>query len=196
MDIFNFKRENEASAQEGKQTATVQRKLMGISKAALATESFLSAASFQETTRMLTDAAIKGKVDPLLGLKENVIIGKLIPAGVGMKRYRSVDVENPNNAYAEVAAVRHTTPIEERLSIPEQEEPAKDLFDDFNADEFEEGESELDDFNDDEPDVLDEEDIAELDALDALLHAQVNVGSNGDTEEDSEPDDDVFSEDE
>ena len=196
VDIFKFKRENEAIAQEGKQTATVQRKLMGISKAALATESFLSAASFQETTRMLTDAAIKGKVDPLLGLKENVIIGKLIPAGVGMKRYRSVDVENPNNAYAEVAAVRHTTPIEERLSIPEQEEPAKDLFDDFNADEFEEGESELDDFNDDELDELDEEDIAALDALDALLDAQVNDGSDGDTEEDSEPDDDVFSEDE
>lgn len=145
---------------------------------------------------MLTDAAIKGKVDPLLGLKENVIIGKLIPAGVGMKRYRSVDVENPNNAYAEVAAVRHTTPIEERLSIPEQEEPAKDLFDDFNADEFEEGESELDEFNDDELDELDEEDIAALDALDALLDAQVNDGSDGDTEEDSEPDDDVFSEDE
>ena len=196
VDIFKFKRENEAIAQEGKQTATVQRKLMGISKAALATESFLSAASFQETTRMLTDAAIKGKVDPLLGLKENVIIGKLIPAGVGMKRYRSVDVENPNNAYAEVAAVRHTTPIEERLPIPEQEEPAKDLFDDFNADEFEEGESELDEFNDDELDELDEEDLAALDALDALLDAQVNDGSDGDTVEDSEPDDDVFSEDE
>lgn len=65
---------------------------MGITKAALATESFLSAASFQETTRVLTDAAIKGKVDPLLGLKENVIIGKLIPAGTGMSRYRKVKV--------------------------------------------------------------------------------------------------------
>ena len=66
--------------------------LLGITKAALATESFLSAASFQETTRVLTDAAIKGKVDPLLGLKENVIIGKLIPAGTGMSRYRKVKV--------------------------------------------------------------------------------------------------------
>lgn len=65
---------------------------MGITKAALATDSFLSAASFQETTRVLTDAAIKGKVDPLLGLKENVIIGKLIPAGTGLSRYRNISV--------------------------------------------------------------------------------------------------------
>ena len=66
---------------------------MGITKASLATDSFLSAASFQETTRVLTDAAIKGKIDPLLGLKENVIIGKLIPAGTGMPKYRNVGVE-------------------------------------------------------------------------------------------------------
>ena len=66
---------------------------MGITKASLATDSFLSAASFQETTRVLTDAAIKGKVDPLLGLKENVIIGKLVPAGTGMKCYSDVDIE-------------------------------------------------------------------------------------------------------
>jgi hypothetical protein len=67
--------------------------LLGVTKASLATESFLSAASFQETTRVLTDAAIKGKHDPLLGLKENVIIGKLIPAGTGMSRYRNVAIE-------------------------------------------------------------------------------------------------------
>jgi DNA-directed RNA polymerase subunit beta' len=66
--------------------------LLGITKASLATESFLSAASFQETTKVLTDAAIKGKVDPLLGLKENVIIGKLLPSGTGMKCYSDVDV--------------------------------------------------------------------------------------------------------
>ena len=66
--------------------------LLGITKASLATDSFLSAASFQETTRVLTDAAIKGKVDPLIGLKENVIIGKLIPAGTGMSRYRNLKV--------------------------------------------------------------------------------------------------------
>ena len=68
--------------------------LLGITKASLATDSFLSAASFQETTRVLTDAAIKGKVDPLLGLKENVILGKLIPAGTGMSRYRGIKVVN------------------------------------------------------------------------------------------------------
>ena len=70
--------------------------ILGIKKAALATNSFLSAASFQETTKVLTDAAIKGKVDPLIGLKENVIIGKLIPAGTGMKRYRDVELDVPN----------------------------------------------------------------------------------------------------
>ena len=73
--------------------ATCTQMLLGITKASLATDSFLSAASFQETTRVLTDAAIKGKVDPLLGLKENVIIGKLIPAGTGMNRYTGVEIE-------------------------------------------------------------------------------------------------------
>ena len=76
----------------GRENATGKRTLLGITKAALATDSFLSAASFQETTRVLTDAAIKGKIDPLLGLKENVIIGKLIPAGTGMSRYRKIEV--------------------------------------------------------------------------------------------------------
>ena len=76
--------------QKGKQPADGRQILLGITKAALATNSFLSAASFQETTKVLTEAAIKGKVDPLIGLKENVIIGKLIPAGTGMKRYRDV----------------------------------------------------------------------------------------------------------
>lgn len=93
VDIFKFNRINDAAAMSGKKTATVFRKLMGISKAALATDSFLSAASFQETTRMLTDAAIKGKIDPLLGLKENVIVGKLIPAGTGLKYYNSVEIK-------------------------------------------------------------------------------------------------------
>ncbi len=92
VDIFKFERANEKALSEGKRPATAKRVLLGITKASLATESFLSAAAFQETTRVLTEAAIKGKVDPLLGIKENVIIGKLIPAGTGMKRYRSIDV--------------------------------------------------------------------------------------------------------
>ncbi len=92
VDIHQFDSENERMIREGKKPATAKRVLLGITKASLATDSFLSAASFQETTRVLTEAAIKGKSDPLLGLKENVIIGKLIPAGTGMKRYKNIDV--------------------------------------------------------------------------------------------------------
>ena len=87
VDIFKFERENEATIMAGGRPATAKRVLLGITKASLATDSFLSAASFQETTRVLTEAAIKGKVDPLHGLKENVIIGKLIPAGSGVNMY-------------------------------------------------------------------------------------------------------------
>ena len=92
VDIFQFDKENEQMIESGKEPATASRVLLGITKASLSTNSFLSAASFQETTRVLTEAAIKGKVDPLLGLKENIIIGKLIPAGTGMKRYKNIDV--------------------------------------------------------------------------------------------------------
>ena len=92
IDIFRFEEENERIVANDGQPAIAKRKLLGITKAALATDSFLSAASFQETTRVLTEAAIKGKVDPLMGLKENVILGKLIPAGIGLKRYRNVAV--------------------------------------------------------------------------------------------------------
>ena len=90
VDILDYWDENERLIAEGKQPADGKQVLLGITKASLATNSFLSAASFQETTKVLTEAAIKGKVDPLIGLKENVIIGKLIPAGTGMKRYRDV----------------------------------------------------------------------------------------------------------
>ena len=93
VDISDFIRENKMAMENGKIPAEGERLLLGITKASLATESFLSAASFQETTKVLTEAAIKGKVDHLVGLKENVIIGKLIPAGSGMKRYRNVQVQ-------------------------------------------------------------------------------------------------------
>ena len=92
VDWLTFENTNEALEKEGKEPAKGSRVLLGITKASLATDSFLSAASFQETTRVLTEAAIKGKVDPLIGLKENVIIGKLIPAGTGMNRYRDIDI--------------------------------------------------------------------------------------------------------
>ena len=92
VDIYEFEEKNEKAKEEGKIPAKGKRALLGITKAALATDSFLSAASFQETTRVLTDAAIKGKVDPLIGLKENVIIGKLIPAGTGMNIYKNTQI--------------------------------------------------------------------------------------------------------
>jgi DNA-directed RNA polymerase subunit beta' len=92
VDMFEFEKENNKVIENGLNPAVGKHNLLGITKASLATESFLSAASFQETTRVLTDAAIKGKIDPLVGLKENVIIGKLIPAGTGMKRYRDISI--------------------------------------------------------------------------------------------------------
>ena len=106
-DTLEFNEANEKLAAEGKEQATATQILLGITKSSLATNSFLSAASFQETTKVLTEAAINGKVDPLIGLKENVIIGKLIPAGTGMKRYRSVKL---------------TTDAEEELNLSEEGE--------------------------------------------------------------------------
>ena len=89
VDVLDYEDMNEELIKQGKQPAEGKQVMLGITKAALATNSFLSAASFQETTKVLTEAAIKGKIDPLIGLKENVLIGKLIPAGTGMKRYRN-----------------------------------------------------------------------------------------------------------
>ena len=97
-----FEGENRRVVQEGGEPASGRPVLMGITKASLATESWLSAASFQETTRVLTDAAIQAKSDSLLGLKENVIIGKLIPAGTGISRYRNITVEPTEEARAAV----------------------------------------------------------------------------------------------
>ena len=92
MDMYEFEEANEKAIAEGKKPAKGRRVLLGITKASLATDSFLSAASFQETTKVLTEAAIKGKTDELLGLKENVIIGKLIPAGTGLKKYKNLKI--------------------------------------------------------------------------------------------------------
>lgn len=94
VDMFEMQEENERVIAEGKKPAEGERILLGITKASLATSSFLSAASFQETTRVLTDAAVKGKVDPLVGLKENIIIGKLIPAGTGIKAYTQIEPDH------------------------------------------------------------------------------------------------------
>ena len=97
MDVLEFNDMNEKLIEQGLEPAEGKQAMLGITKASLATNSFLSAASFQETTKVLTEAAINGKVDPLIGLKENVIIGKLIPAGTGMKRYRSVKLDTDMN---------------------------------------------------------------------------------------------------
>ena len=100
VDVLDFNEVNEQLVAEGKEPAVGKQVMLGITKASLATNSFLSAASFQETTKVLTEAAINGKVDPLIGLKENVLIGKLIPAGTGMKRYRSVMLDTDNQEEA------------------------------------------------------------------------------------------------
>ena len=102
VDSAEFEQQNAEMLELGKEPAEGRPILLGITKASLATDSFLSAASFQETTRVLTEAAIKGKVDPLLGLKENVIIGKLIPAGTGMSRYRDIKIKYNVNREPEV----------------------------------------------------------------------------------------------
>ena len=113
-DIIEFEELNEQLEQEGFEKAEGERTMLGITKASLATNSFLSAASFQETTKVLTDAAIKGKIDKLIGLKENVILGKLIPAGTGMKFYRSVKLDSDNE-------FDETVDIEETLNPDEFE---------------------------------------------------------------------------
>ena len=115
VDVLDFEDMNEKLIAEGKEPAEGKQVMLGITKAALATNSFLSAASFQETTKVLTEAAIKGKVDPLIGLKENVIIGKLIPAGTGMTRYRNIEIV-PEGAEEETEA-----PAEETVYIDEDE---------------------------------------------------------------------------
>ena len=101
VDMYEFEDINKKAVEEGKRPATGKRVLLGITKASLATDSFLSAASFQETTRVLTEAAIKGKVDELIGLKENVIIGKLIPAGTGLAKYRNTHISTEQDEVQE-----------------------------------------------------------------------------------------------
>ena len=108
IDMYEFEDKNAEAVAEGRRPATGKRVLLGITKASLATDSFLSAASFQETTRVLTDAAVKGKTDDLVGLKENVIIGKLIPAGTGMKRYQNLHI-NTKQELEKVSDIEENT---------------------------------------------------------------------------------------
>ncbi len=124
VDMFEMQEENEKVTAEGKKPAEGDRILLGITKASLATSSFLSAASFQETTRVLTDAAVKGKIDPLVGLKENIIIGKLIPAGTGIKAYTKI-VPDHDRSYLDIP--------DEFLDIDEDEQPTQEEYNELEA---------------------------------------------------------------
>lgn len=111
VNVFEFEEANRKALEAGEEPATAERALLGITKASLATESFLSAASFQETTRVLTEAAIKGKTDKLIGLKENVLLGKLIPAGTGMKRYKNIALNTEEEELLESEELENTDDI-------------------------------------------------------------------------------------
>ena len=124
VDVLDFDEINENLIEEGKRPAEGTQVMLGITKASLATNSFLSAASFQETTKVLTEAAIKGKVDPLIGLKENVLIGKLIPAGTGMKRYRSVRLSTDEEMKA-LEMERERLAMEQRMEEERLKEEQK-----------------------------------------------------------------------
>ena len=130
VDVLDFEEMNEKLEAEGKRPAEGKQVMLGITKASLATNSFLSAASFQETTKVLTEAAIKGKVDPLIGLKENVIIGKLIPAGTGMKRYQNVRLSTEMNEFSELNLDEdledENFALDEELDLAEDEAEAKE----------------------------------------------------------------------
>jgi DNA-directed RNA polymerase subunit beta' len=117
VDLHKMEEENERVLEQGGVPASAKRILLGITKSSLATESFLSAASFQETTRVLVDAAIRSKVDHFTGLKENVIIGKLIPAGTGMKLYRNVTIEAADDRFQ-----KQPTEVEEPLFIDDYDD--------------------------------------------------------------------------
>ncbi len=174
VDVLDFEDLNEELKAQGKQPAEGRQVMLGITKAALATNSFLSAASFQETTKVLTEAAIKGKVDPLIGLKENVIIGKLIPAGTGMKRYRDVKL-NTDAIIAAEEAERAARAAEEARAAIEAERSARASRD-----------------VDDDEELLDESDDDLLEENEELLDELLDVDDGfDDAEENLETDDAV-----
>ncbi len=155
VDALELEEMNESLIAEGKQPAESKDVILGITKAALATNSFLSAASFQETTKVLTEAAIKGKIDPLIGLKENVIIGKLIPAGTGMRRYRNVKLDTDEK-------INDSFELEEDIELELEENTGNirdveiiDMTGDIGLDEVDDFDSmESDDINTDEEIVI------------------------------------------
>ncbi len=168
VDVLEYEDLNEKLVKEGGEPAEGKQILLGITKAALATDSFLSAASFQETTKVLTEAAIKGKVDSLIGLKENVIIGKLIPAGTGMRRYRDIRLSTDENLASRLR-------MEDEISFDDgslEEENAE-----FPED-MEELE-EIDGLAEDEEEI---NDPADIDELDELVDAEAEMESETELE--------------
>ncbi len=147
VDILEFEDRNKELEAEGKEPAAGEQIMLGITKASLATNSFLSAASFQETTKVLTEAAIKGKIDPLVGLKENVIIGKHIPAGTGMHKYRDVQIEGEID-------------LDDELEIEEEDDDSYEEYDGYE--EYDDSEQlELEEYDEEEPEKYDEEEAEE-----------------------------------
>ncbi len=152
VDVLEYEDLNEALVKEGKEPADGKQIMLGITKAALATNSFLSAASFQETTKVLTEAAIKGKIDPLVGLKENVIIGKLIPAGTGMKRYRSTRLNTDENLLARLAADEEVSVQESYMDDEDEElEISEELYDE---DDVEDDLSDMEEMEEDAVEII------------------------------------------
>ena len=145
VDALDFEDEVEKLTAEGKEPPEGKQVMLGITKASLATNSFLSAASFQETTKVLTDAAIKGKIDPLVGLKENVILGKLIPAGTGMKRYRSVklDCDEVAEQYIEERRKARMGALEDEENRAKEKEIPEDELEDVQDNEVAAADGEL-----------------------------------------------------
>ena len=156
VNIYDFIHENKKLKEEGKVPAEGKRILLGISKSSLATDSFLSAASFQETTRVLTEAAIRGKKDELVGLKENVIIGKIIPAGTGMFKYRNIKVKEDETVLKKQ--------MEEEMKRKKREIDDTNLFKDFDEDEKEKKTKKEEDKKENE-EVKDNQDAIELDKI-------------------------------
>lgn len=171
VDILEFEDENAKMEEKGLEKAEGKQVMLGITKASLATNSFLSAASFQETTKVLTEAAIKGKVDPLIGLKENVIIGKLIPAGTGMKRYRNVKL---------------STDTKDEYMLSEDLDDEGNYSDEFETFEYPEKGEEGIDAEDGYPEVVYDEDkykkkgdnLQREDSIPGVDDAHVNYGEN------------------
>ncbi len=184
IDILEYEDENERLIKEGLEPADGKQVMLGITKASLATNSFLSAASFQETTKVLTEAAIKGKVDPLIGLKENVIIGKLIPAGTGMKRYRSVklDTDTPEEYMLSEELEGDGSYLDEFGSFEYSEDSFNDeefLDEDFEEEDFYEPEDGIAEIvYDEDKYAKEEDDLQREDAIPGVDDAHVNYGEN------------------